>query len=263
MKRNRVMWGLVSLVVLTTLTISFGRLDSRSKEKYKNQPHPTSTPDKGGFEDLSKYAIAEYNAPEPENAQERDKRRLVSQRYDKQDWVRINLHPDTGGVGRYDEDEKPPPEIIPNAESDLIFIGRIVDVKAYLSNDKEGVYSEFTIRAEQILKNDASKKVEQGGTITTDRAGGFVSYPNGQKVLYRHNELGLPFVGNEYLMFLTNDKKSPNYSILTLYELKDGAVIQLDSKRRFDDFKNISRLRFLDVVKNKIVESAHLKKNQP
>lgn len=236
------------MVVLTTLAISFGTMSSHSqRDNSKVQGNE-------GYQDWGKYAVADYDTPESENEAEREKRKLKNSRYDDQGWVHKNPHPDTGAVGRFDE--LIPPPIIPADESDLVIVGEIVNVSAHLSNDKRGVYSEFKIRVDQILKSDASQKIEQADFVTADRAGGFVRYPNGQKVLYRLSERALPDVGNEYVFFLRSDKQSPNYEILTLYELKDVGVIQLDHGRRFDDFKNAGKQNFIEAVRNKISESS-------
>lgn len=255
MKSNRIMWGLTSLVVLITVAVTLGTMDSRSHETLIGHSLATPTPG-GGYEDLSKYAVVDYDASLPANAKDREKRTLANQRYDREEWVLTNPHPDTGMVGRFDEDETPPPELIPDDESDLVIVGEIVNVSAHLSNDKSGIYSEFTIRVNQILKNDVSKQIGQGESVNADRAGGFVRYPNGQKVLYRHSELGLPRVGSEYVFFLTNDKRSPNYGILTLYEIRDNGLIQLDPERRFDEFKGANKLIFIEAIRNKIGRSS-------
>ncbi|MDQ4119952.1 MAG: hypothetical protein M3209_00610 [Acidobacteriota bacterium] len=252
MKAKEIINGIVSLVFLTTITVSlgvtssFGQTDS-SKEQSKN-----------GYEDLSKYAVTDYNVPEAENAQEAEKRKLKNQRYDKEYFVSKNPHPETGGVSRgaSRSEEIAPPPIIPVAESNLVVVGKVVNVTAHLSNDKSGIYSEFIIRVEQILKNDTSKKVIQGESVSADRAGGFVRYPNGQKVLYRYSERNLPQVGSEYVFFLVSDKQSPNYEILTLYELKESKVIPLDSGRSFNDFKDASKQNFIEAIRNKMAQSS-------
>lgn len=260
MKNNRIMWGIVALVVLTTIAIALGTLEIHSQQNSANQSSATPTPNHDGSEVLNKYAVVDYDAPEPTNATEREERKQKNKRYDNQDWVFKNPHPDDSGVGRFDE--TPPPSIIPITESDLVIVGKVVNVTAHLSNDKLGVYSEFTIQIRQILKNDASQKVEREDSVTADRAGGFVRYPNGQKVLYRLSERALPKVGNEYVFFLTNDKQSPNYEILTLYELKESGVTQLDSGRSFDDFKNASKQNFIEMIHKKISEASTHKESR-
>jgi len=253
MKSNRIIWGLVALVVLITIAVSFGTRGSYSQQGASKEQ------DNNAYEDLSKYAVADYNAPEPKNAIERGERILKNKRYDNQHWVVKNPHPDTDGVGLIDE--IPPLPIIPIAESNLIIIGEIVSASAYLSNDKQGIYTEFVVRIEEILKDNISNKVNQGDSITADRAGGFVRYPNGQKVLYRITQNDLPQVGCEYVLFIRTDKQSPNYEILTGHKFKDGSVSPLDTKQRFDDFKGTNKLNFIEAIRNKISKSSQPVKN--
>lgn len=254
MKSNKIIWGLVALVVLMTIAISIGTPDSYSQQNSANQSSATPTPNNDGSEGWLKYAIVDYNAPLPANAAEREERRLKNKRYDNQDWVFKNPHPNDGGVGLFDEKE--PVTLFPVNESNLVIVGKILKATAYLSNDKSGVYSEFTIGIDQILKNDVSKKVETGNSVIADRAGGAIRYPNGQKVFYENSTKELPQVGREYVFFLTSDKKNPNYEILTLYELKDSSVIQLDYGYNFDDYRNISKQNFIETVRKKISEAS-------
>lgn len=251
MKRNKIMWGFAALIVLTTIAITFGTLDSHSQQK----PPPTpNQAENNGYDDVSKYAIADYDAHEPVNAKEREERKLKNRRYDGQFWVLKSPRPDTGKVGRHDD--YIPPTMIPSAESDLVVIGEITGANAYLSTDKKNVYSEFTICVDEILKEDASNKMVKGTCVTADREGGFVRYPNGQKVLYKITTRDLPAVGRKYVLFLTNDRKSLNYAILTGYELKESTFDQLDSDIRTKDYAGAEKAEFIGAIRAKISESS-------
>jgi hypothetical protein len=241
------MWVLVLLVVLTTIVITSGAFKRSAQVKMDIQAQPT--PETGGFRDITKYAVVDYNESLPTNKTELEKRKLANKRYDGQDWVSGTPHPNTGGVGRYDETT--PPEIIPANESNLIIVGEVIEINAHMSNDKRGVYSEFAVQVKEILKNDAAKNVEQGGVVFADRAGGFVRYSNGQRIIYESAQRPLPFISEEYVLFLTSDE-SPNYAILMVYELKGNRIIQLDEGRKFDEFKDATKSAFLDAIRKKI-----------
>jgi hypothetical protein len=252
MKRNRLIWGLVLLVALTTIAVSVGTLDGHGQEPCTAQTRPTATPETRKFGDFGKHALVEYTVRGSLRLDE--KRFQANQRYDKSDWVLTSPHPDDVEVGRFDDDDVPS-ELFPTKQSDLIIVGKIIDVTAHLSNDSQGVYSEFKILVDQILKNDLSQRDEQNRLVLADRPGGVVRYSNGQKVLYRNSQLHLPQVGGEYLFFLTKDQKSPNYRILTLFEFKDDKPVKLDSGGRFDEFSNVNRRQFVEKVSNRISES--------
>lgn len=249
MKSSGIMCGLVSVVVLTALTVSIGPLGSRSQEKPEGQDSPTPTPE-SPYIDLSKYAVADFDATLPANVVEREQRKLKSRRYDNWEWVLKNPHPETARVGLYQESIPEP--LVPAVESDLIVTGNVTAVTAHLSNDMGGVYSEFTIKIDQKLKGDSFIDIEPESSITIDRAGGYVRYPNGQMVLYTIAGKQLPTVGCYYVFFLRNDKKSKNFEILNVYELQESHVIPLDSGRSAEEIKGMKKLDFINVIRNKL-----------
>ncbi|MFN0140980.1 MAG: hypothetical protein ACKVQW_12960 [Pyrinomonadaceae bacterium] len=215
----------------------------------KSTASPKATPTKNG-PDFGKYGLADYNEETVLEPSERERRNRTSKRYDNEGWVTANPHPETAVIGRVTENEPPP--VIPTDESELIVTGKVVKVTAHLSNDKGGVYSEFTVKVGQILKNNLSIELERDSLITLDRAGGVVRYPNGQEVLYEDSQRGLPEEGREYAFFLCADKKSENYKILTLYDLQETKIVPLDSGRAADDIKRMGKSDFLQTVRGKL-----------
>lgn len=249
MKSNRIIWGAVSLVVLITGAVSLGAFESYDQKDNLPQSKATPTPEIKDTRDLSKYGLVNFDAPQIENIQEWERRRQISQRYDNQDWVVKTINnPRAGGVGKITED--PPPPLFPIEESALIVIGEVVMVNAFLSNDKGGVYTEFTIRVDEALKKEGKKTPKK---VIADREGGVVVYPNGQRVMYQSSERGLPQLGSKYLFFLRKDELSPNYEILTSYDLNSSAIRQMEMGRPFDEFKNVGKTAFIEAVRNKIV----------
>ncbi|MCD9186100.1 MAG: hypothetical protein LUM44_06685 [Pyrinomonadaceae bacterium] len=241
MNRNKVIWGIVALVVLVTIAVSFG---SRQSYSQRNKVESPTT------DDLSRYPVVDYDTPEIANATEREARRLKSKRYDGQQYfVKKNPHPETDGVIVYDA-VKPPPAI-PIAESNLIVIGEINTATAFLANDKGSVYTEFTIRVDEIFRADNTGKITKDSIITTDRAGGYVRYQNGQKVIYRFDGQDFPEVGGHYLLFLKTEKDSPNYVLVTAYELKDGKARSLDTVIPYNEFNGTSD-NLMQIIKTKV-----------
>jgi len=247
MKSNRIIWGLVSLVVLITIAVSFGTMSSHSQQDTSKKQD--NKQDNTGYRDLSKYAVADYDAPEPDNAIEREKRNLKNKRYDKQLLVTKKPHPET--IRSEASDAEPIPPAIPSAESSLIIIGEIINSKASLSNDKTGVYSEYSVRVETVLKGDKKKSLQTGATVTMDRTGGYVQYPNGQRVLFLNDWQDLPELNGRYVLFLNDDNdQNPNYRLLTAYRLSNGKVRALDQHSRFHEFNGTSETDFIDRVLN-------------
>ena len=89
-------------------------------------------------------------------------------------------------------------------ESSVIVIGDVLHSEAHLSEDKRGVYSEFTIRLVEVLKGDS---FWPGSEMVVERLGGYVRYPDGRKLLYRVGTGGMPRVGARYLFFLNDLQK--------------------------------------------------------
>jgi hypothetical protein len=238
------MWLLVLLFVSATTAVT---LDARGGigRMIDSAPQPKGTPP-----DIDKYGTAEYDAQELTDPTEREKRRKKNQRYDKEGWVEKSPHPDTGMVGRHTEVE--PPAALPTAESDLIVTGRVVGLQTHLSNDKTGVYTEYKIKVDQVLKNALSLDLSKGSSIDIDRAGGVVRYPHGQSVIYRDSDKGLPENGREYILFLKSAPNSENYEVITLYELRDADTVPLDSGRKLDDIKRMGKSDFLNSLREKV-----------
>jgi hypothetical protein len=155
-----------------------------------------------------------------------DARRAKSARYDRR---RVVRDVDTGGrpvLGFSHWDAALP--ALPVGRSALILLGEVVETKAYLSNDKTGVYSEFTVRVERVYKNDNSNFVSPGGLITANRWGGRVRFPSGRLVIYGNRGQGMPRPGQEYVFFI--ERNPQQYSILTAYQLREGRVHPLDGR---------------------------------
>jgi hypothetical protein len=200
---------------------------------------------------LSVSTIVDYDSPESNNSVEREIRKLKNKRYDNEGWVYKNItNPNIGGVGRVDE--IPPPPAIPAAESSFIIIGEIINVSSFMSNDKTGIYTEYTIRVEAVIKADASNKLKAGDSVIADRDGGCVRYANGRIVMYGNSNKGLPHLKTRYLLFLHNPDKSPNYRILTGYAFREDKVMPLDDIA-FDKFQGISEQNFLKKVRETIL----------
>ena len=116
---------------------------------------------------------------------------------------------------------------LPVAQSDIVIIGEITDAQAHLSNDKTNVFSEFTLKVEETLKQ-SQRSIAIGDSIITVRCGGGVKFPSGKTQYYRLAHQGLPSIGSRYVLFLTDNNK--RLSILTGYELTEDRVIPLDKE---------------------------------
>jgi len=247
MKSNKIIWALIALLVSTTIATTFDAQNVNRRHQSAISPQATPPP---GLPDFSQYGIADYDGIESGEASELKRRKRISKRYDKEGWVTKYPHHDTVKIGRVKENVPPP--TVPTEESDLIISGKVIGVKAFMSSDKSSVYSEFTIKINEILKNSGVAGLKAGDSITIDRAGGVVRYLNGQEVLYLDSDDGLPEAGREYALFLEADKKSGNYKVVTLYELQQNQTIPLDSGRNVDDIKRMGKHEFLRTIRQRM-----------
>lgn len=122
---------------------------------------------------------------------------------------------------------------LPIAESDVVLLGKIIDSTAFLSNNKNSVYSEFKIEIERIFKNSSNAPIEEQKYLRAERDGGIVIFPNGFKTWYFVSGQSMPSTGERYLFFLTHDfplygDQDKDLYLLTAYDLKDGIVHPLD-----------------------------------
>ncbi len=245
MKNNRIIWCIVSLIVLITVAVSFGTRGGYSQQKVSEEQ-------KKLYGDSSKYSIAEYDAPASKNEAEREERVIKSKRYDDEDnFLTISKKPHPETVKRDITHAEPMPAAIPFDESSLVIIGEVISSKAFISNNKRGVYSEYLVRVNTILKQKSQKPLQPGEIVSMDRAGGVVQYPNGQRVLYKHDWHDFPELNGRYVFFLNeNNDQSPNYKLLTGYHLKENKVKALDFHSSFYKFNEMSETDFLNRIKN-------------
>lgn len=218
MKSNRIIWGLVSLVVLVTIAISLGTMTSHSqKDTSKEQENE-------GYKD---FPSVEYSSERIVD----EVRKVKSQKYNKYKILDPNISKDNKEVSFVDWLTASSP--LPTAESQIIVLGKVVTAQAHLSENKNSVYSEFKIEIEKILKNSSKSELEIGKCINAEREGGIVRFPSGKETWYLVSGQHMPKVGSRYIFFLTPD--FPSYGLkqdlflMTGYELRNGKVFPLDS----------------------------------
>jgi hypothetical protein len=217
MKHNRLAWGIVSLIVLLTMAISFGPSLTRSQPKNPKQ------------QDLTKYPIVDFDEPEPSEALERERKKEKDKRYDRKSFLVQRPLPDYTRSALYDY-EAEPKFAFPFNQSKLVISGLITGSKAVVSSAKTSVYSEYTIQIENIFKQTGGPELQVGQTVIADRLGGRVRYPNGAVMLYRIDWQDLPETNGRYLFFLDCEEgKNPNYKIVTAYEFTEENVNALDA----------------------------------
>lgn len=200
----------------------------------------------------SKMPRAVYSAQLPTDPGERAIRVARNSRYDKRYTVPFDESPpDTVARSSTNEWYLYVPAL-PTAESDAVVLGKVVDAKGYLSNDRTGAYSEFTILVERIFK-DSKRSLGPGGSVVAEREGANVQLLDGRVITYQISYQGMPQVGQVYLLFLKYNEQGDDYRILTGYELRDNRVSPLDKADHFETYKNSSEETFINEVREAVV----------
>lgn len=209
------------LAAIAALGIATGSTPWMQQENVKRSP--LEERERKEFE--KQFPIVDKNKPEPADPEGRATRWAISKKYNKA-IQRLDERVDTIVLGFHSAGALP---ALPAAQSKVIVVGEVTKAQAYLSEDESGVYSEFTIRIDSVLKNSSEYSLEVGSSLVAERSGGRVRFPSGHVVLTFMNGEGMPQSGRRYVLFLTPNTGDNNFTILTGYELKDGQVELLDN----------------------------------
>jgi hypothetical protein len=222
------------LLLIATLVIlaSSTALVSMRGQGQKSVSRNDKAQQKVDFE--TRFPVAEYTVPEPTDPQQRAKRnskdnRFPKGRLDESPGVTETLIADGGGSSGL--------PALPADLSDIIIVGDVLNAQAYLSSDKTGLFSEFTISIGEVLKTTGSEPLLPGANISVEREGGRIRYPSGHVRWVRFAHQGMPTIGGRYLLFLRRTGQEGVHTILTGYELRAGRVFPLDGVAALDESK--------------------------
>ncbi|HKX84900.1 MAG TPA: hypothetical protein VJL58_11810, partial [Pyrinomonadaceae bacterium] len=211
---------IVALGVLIITTALASRQLDGNEQKTAREENP----------DFSRFPIADFHAPEPVDENLKAAREAKGRKYDSKHMPRIS--DDTYQIfSNTDWDVRLP--ALPVEQSAAIVIGIVRSAHAYLTPEKTGIYSEFQVATETVIKNDPNNAIKDGATITVERKGGRARMPSGRIVISWVSHQNMPRVGGRYVLFLTHDFETRNdtpkdFYLLTGYELRDAHVYLLD-----------------------------------
>jgi hypothetical protein len=220
-------------VLLATVVLVGSTISMRGQgQRQSNQNRSNKAQQKADFEDHS--PIADYGGPEPTDPQERSKRKSKDNRFAKGVLDELADVTETEIVDGSGLERRP---VLPVTLSDTIIVGNVLNGRAYLSNNKTGIFSEFVINIEEVLKTTGNDSVVPGANILTEREGGRIRYPSGRIRWIRFAHEGMPLVGSRYVLFLRRTIQGEALSILTAYEFRAGKVFPLDGVAAFEEHK--------------------------
>src|SRR6266404_4243787 len=225
-----------SVVICATLCLIFVMV-VRPQGSRPDSTQPPSPPKASGrrqgpgpsFDEIKKhFPKVDYDAPESADSVERTKRREKGKHYDK---GYISTRPTNHSSSLESEWDFNLPEF-PVQQSDAVLIGKTLSGGAFISPDKTGVYTELSLKVEEVLYTDRDS-LTNDRTIAISRMGGIVRYQTGDESLFRIVGRNMPTVGKRYLFFLKAIPNSDDFQIVTGYELSPSSVIALDDPMQF------------------------------
>lgn len=249
---------LVSLVVsgvLLSVGLSGLRGSSGQVEQQKKSQSPKPDPDYIGRLTQLESEIPAANVTEdlPKDTKKLAKRQAKNQRYNNRRMVKSTPNRDIAETTRSSDWEVGLPAM-PADQAQIVVVGDVLDAQAHLSDDKTGIYSEFTFRITETLKQ-ATIPLPAGSVVTLEREGGFVKHAADYKRLYRIQGQGMPRVGRRYVLFLNPVGTDDDYAIVTGYELHAGKVQPLDSTDQFAVHTGANMETFMELVREAVAQS--------
>ena len=121
---------------------------------------------------------------------------------------------------------------LPTEQSDAVVLGVVTSRDAYLTEDRTGIYSEFTVLVSEVFK-DPTKTIISGTPISVNRTGGAVRFKSGKIQRYEIAHQGMPDVAAQYVLFLRKTSDG-DLLILTGFKLVNGHVTPLDENENKD-----------------------------
>ncbi|HKG59132.1 MAG TPA: hypothetical protein VKB05_05080 [Pyrinomonadaceae bacterium] len=236
------------VLVLGTLGLTFATRNRTQSSKVTDTEVLKRSQEK-----KERFPIANYDEPELTDRKKNQARKEKKVRHNNFSMVAKNPPEWQAELLFIDEGLALTPAL-PVAKSGLIMLGEVKTAEAHVSENRENVYSEFTVLVTKVLQT-ANSSIIEGKEITIDRIGGFVKYPNGRTVLYRFSGQNMPTVGERYLFFLT----SPNNQdliIVTAYGFGATGVTPLDDSPQFEKFRGVAEDVFLQQLHDSLTKSS-------
>lgn len=217
-KQTRLIWVfLIMFSICGVLLLS--ALNTQSQYEKQKPSQPLQAKDV----DTSSFPVVDYLATPLPHGEQRAKHEARGRKYKRKHSPKLEYTDSIHVVNH----SLPNLSALPVDKSSLIIVGEVADAKAYLSEDKTTVYSEFNVTVESVLKNDSTQELQPRSSLVVERYGGKVRLPSGKIVVASIDYEGMPRVRGKYLFFLTN-QQDETFPIVTGYELRNGQVFPLD-----------------------------------
>ena len=119
------------------------------------------------------------------------------------------------------------------AFSPFVVIGTVRDQQSYLSEDSQGLYTEWTIQLDSVWSQLDPPRLKPGVTIAVNRVGGSLRMPSAEVRTTTVSGIEEPFSPQgRYLLFLRYDDEADWFDLDKAWEVRDGRMVPVDSRDR-------------------------------
>jgi hypothetical protein len=120
-------------------------------------------------------------------------------------------------------DFKYQPEL-PFAESDIVVVGNITNVQPFLTADRKDIYTEYTLKVAEPVKNVVGVSALPGDSLTLLRKGGAARFSDGRVVKHEmHNDV-TPVRNQQYLVFLRHRPQLDAFVYRKIWLIREGVM---------------------------------------
>jgi hypothetical protein len=144
--------------------------------------------------------------------------------------------------------EARPIDPLPVALSGLVVIGSVTGRNSYLSEDKTGIYTEYSIHCDKVLFKRTS--LAAPGDIVLTIRGGAVELPTGR--VLREYVLGTPWLRllptQRYVLFLRYRASIDAFDIFKVWQIVDGKTQAMHPEDKLVGLNGVPLTEFIDSV---------------
>lgn len=144
---------------------------------------------------------------------------------------------------------------IPINQSSIILSGTVTGSSSFLSRNKTGVYSEFQIKVNELVRTDNGFGVTPDQLISVNRMGGRVRFPSGHIQSYEMSGAGALEMGGKYIVFLKREDSLRKFLLVTAYKIENEKIVPIDDTLGVAAYKEMPLSEFLKEIEKALRSS--------
>src|SRR5690242_20351777 len=106
--------------------------------------------------------------------------------------------------------------LVPLEESAIAFKGQVIKMQSFLSADRSHIYTEITLRVEEIFKQTKDFRLSSDQTLMVTQIGGAIKLRSGRVIRDETREgfMGKPYLGGRYVLFADRVNKGQDLTMI-------------------------------------------------